>query len=614
MLKHSTFIPATFIVLLVLWALPALAEVIVDTAWVRRYNGPGNSEDEAQAIAVDSSGNVYVTGWSYYGSGTNLDYATIKYYENGDTAWVRRYHGPANFDDAANSIAIDAFGNVYVTGSSQDTTGFDYATIKYYSNGDTAWVRRYDGPANGDNVANDIAVDDSGNVYVTGYSSGSGTYLDYATIKYYPNGDTAWTRRYNGPANNYDEAKAIAVDGSGNVYVTGYSSTVFGIYYHYATIKYYPNGDTAWVRGHGGENSQDAACAIAVDGSGNAYVTGSSSSDYTTIKYYPNGDTVWVRSYDGPGNGSVAQAIAVDDSGNVYVTGYSSGSGTYLDYATIKYYPNGDTAWTRRYNGPANNDEAKAIAVDGSGNVYVTGLSYSNGSAYDFLTIKYYSNGDTAWVMRYNGLGNGSDAAQAIVVDGYGSVYVTGYSCQISSPPYNGDYATIKYIQFPSPPNRFSLLSPTNSDTVQTTVTFRWQYTGDPDPNDTLRYALYLSRSSVFNPDSVIVYDSLIDTTLTDSLAIKSWYWKVKAYDKWGELRWSNQTWSFYAFLRGDANGDGMINIVDVVYLINFLFIEGPPPNPFAAGDANCNGYIAVADVVYLINYLFIGGPPPCEP
>ena len=113
---------------------------------------------------------------------------------------------------------------MYVTGMSYGSgTAYDYATIKYNSSGDTMWVRRYNGPGNSDDEATAIAVDGSGNVYVTGYSDGSGTCYDYATIKYNSSGDTMWVRRYNGPGNSNDEANAIAVDGSGNVYVTGYS-------------------------------------------------------------------------------------------------------------------------------------------------------------------------------------------------------------------------------------------------------------------------------------------------------------------------------------------------------------------------------------------------------
>jgi hypothetical protein len=194
----------------------------VDTACVRTYTGLGISGYGAYAIAVDSSGNVYVTGVGY-GIGAHRDYATIKYYPDRDTAWVRRYNGPANNGDGAYAIAGDDSGNVYVTGWSYGSgTSCDYATIKYMPNGDTAWVRRYNGPGNLYDCANTIAVDGSHNVYVAGTSDGSGTNWDYATIKYKPNGDTAWVRRYNGPGGDgIDEAYDIVVDDSGNVYVTG---------------------------------------------------------------------------------------------------------------------------------------------------------------------------------------------------------------------------------------------------------------------------------------------------------------------------------------------------------------------------------------------------------
>ena len=86
-----------------------------------------------------------------------------------------------------------------------------------------AWVQRYNGPGNGDDDANAVAVDGSNNVIVTGYSTGSGSDYDYATIKYSSAGVPLWTNRYNGPANSNDHARAVAVDGSNNVIVTGYS-------------------------------------------------------------------------------------------------------------------------------------------------------------------------------------------------------------------------------------------------------------------------------------------------------------------------------------------------------------------------------------------------------
>src|SRR4030067_3515558 len=265
-------------------------------------------------------------------------------------AWVASYNGPGNYDDYASALAIDASGNVYVTGRTWSGTSFDYATIKYDSNGDSLWGRHYNGPPDyydyASALAVALAVDASGNVHVTG-TSWNGLSYDYATIKYDSNGDSLWVRRYKGPGGNYGEAApALAVDASGNVYVTG----------------------SSYCCGPGG------------------------SFNYTTIKYNSNGNLLWERHYNGPGNDypdniDIASALAVDASGNVYVTGRSYGSGTNYDYVTIKYAPNGDSLWVRRYNGPGNNfDEAIALAVDDSGNVYVTGQSGGGASNSYFTT------------------------------------------------------------------------------------------------------------------------------------------------------------------------------------------------------------------------------------
>ncbi len=506
------------LVVLASLSVPVFAQS-VDTAWVRRYNGPGNSYDAAKAVAVGGSGNVYVTGCSY-SSGTGYDYATVRYSSAGDTVWVRRYNGPGNDYDEPYAIAVDDSDNVYVTGvSNGGATDEDYATIKYYPNGDTAWVRRYNGPGNGDDYAGSIAVDDSGNVCVTGYSYSGVTFNDYATIKYYADGDLAWVRRYNGTGNFHDEAHVIDVDSSGNIYVAG-RSWGDGTSFDYTTIKYYPNGDTAWLRRYNGIGSGgDDVRAIEVDSPGNVYVTGYSSGigtyyDYATIKYNSNGDTAWVRRYNGPSyDYDLAHALAVDSSGNVYVTGRSWGSGTSDDYSTVKYYPDGDTAWVRRYDGPGNfTDEALSLAVDASGRVYVTGYSSQSGSSpfnLDYATLKYDSDGTTAWVKRYNGSADDDDYAQALVLDDSGNLYVTGRSLG-SGADY--DYATIKYVQF----------------------------------------------------------------------------------------------------LRGDTNGDRNVSLSDIVYLISYLFRQGPSPDPIQKGDTNCDGNVSLSDIVYLISYLFKQGAPPC--
>jgi uncharacterized delta-60 repeat protein len=422
----------------------------VDTAWVRRYNGPGNGYDVPYAIAVDNSGNVYVSGYSI-GVGSEQDFVTIKYSSDGQVTWIQSYNGPGNGIDVVNDMVLDNAGNIYVAGYSLGAgSDKDMTTIKYYPNGDTAWVRRYNAPANGTDGVDVITLDNAGNVYVAGWVLGPGTGTDFATIKYYPNGDTAWVRTYNGTNNWSDYIYDLAVDNAGNVYVTGWSDGV-GSYSDYVTIKYYPNGDTAWVRRYNGPgNSNDSPNAIAVDNAGNVYVSGGcwggtgTSYDITTIKYYPNGTTAWLKRYNGPGsNADWVWDMTFDNAGYLYIAGGSMGSGTYYDYITIKYDSNGDTIWLRNYNGPGNNNDViNRITVEDDNDVFVTGYSLNTGGNFDFATIKYNSAGVQMWVIRYDGPANDHDYANAIAVDNLGYVYVTGNSIG-SGTEY--DYTTIKY-------------------------------------------------------------------------------------------------------------------------------------------------------------------------
>jgi len=175
----------TYIISLCVGLVIILPTISLAQGWVARYNGPDNYYDLAWAIALGNSDNVYVTGWSW-GSGTYMDYATVKYDSSGVEQWVARYNGPGNWWDLANAIALDNSDNIYVTGESMGSGAwYDYATVKYDSSGVEQWVERYNNdPGNGDDFAHAIALDNSDNVYVTGESYGSGTYVDYATIKY----------------------------------------------------------------------------------------------------------------------------------------------------------------------------------------------------------------------------------------------------------------------------------------------------------------------------------------------------------------------------------------------------------------------------------------------
>jgi hypothetical protein len=436
-------------IVLVLLAALGNAQIV---EWIHRYDGPDNQPDIPYDIAVDSSGNVYVCGFGWL-SGTHEDYLTIKYYSNGDTAWVRYYDGGQQFYDYGRAVAVDDSGNVFVTGSSMESGNqFGIATIKYNSAGVEQWIARYEGPGNDDDEAYDIALDNNGYIYVCGYTRSAATYTDYVTIKYDGNGDTVWTSIYNGPFSGLDRACALVLDDSGNVYVTGSGNSVTYDPDYY-TIKIDAAGDTQWVVAYDGtaDYGTDEAVDIAVGG-GYIYVTGTSEGlgsgdDYVTVKYSPAGDTLWEMRYDGIGNwDDAAHALVTDSIGNVFVTGESQGATTMRDYATIKYNFSGNIDWVSRYDGPdSDNDEAIDIVLDNYGNVFVTGQSYATQPytpEYDFLTVEYNSLGVEQWTHRYNGPGDTQDHPYAITADDAGNVYMTGSS--IGNTGYE-DVVTVKY-------------------------------------------------------------------------------------------------------------------------------------------------------------------------
>ena len=455
----SKFITIQFILLIVV---VQRVEAQVTQEWVERYNGPGNFNDVAYAMTSDAQGNIYVTGTINTGTGSDL--AIIKYNSVGAQVWVQTFNGGTH--DVAFAIKVDNTGNVYIAGSSQGGNGMDYVTIKYNASGVQQWFQIYEGPAFEEDIASSVAVDASGNVYVTGYSVGIGSSYDYATIKYNSSGVEQWVQRYNGTMNVEDVAASIAVDGTGNIYVTGRSD------FNYVTIKYDPAGVQQWLQSYNGTgNSSDESRSMVIDGSNNIYVTGLSFGngtdyDYATMKYNSSGVQQWLQRYNGTSNGyDYAYSIAVDGSGNIFVTGNSAD-----DYATIKYNSSGVQQWVEIFNGTGNaGDAASSLAVDASGNVYVTGYSYTGaGTTYDYATIKYNSSGTTEWVQIYNGPGNFYDMPHAITVDGSENIYVTGQSGGSGS---GLDFATVKYSQQPIP---VELTSFTANVTNEGNVVLNW--------------------------------------------------------------------------------------------------------------------------------------------
>jgi uncharacterized delta-60 repeat protein len=358
--------------------------------WVQTYNGPADSTDVATAIAVDNLGYVYVTGYSRGGIATDPpDIVTIKYNPAGALQWLDRHINLGG--SYPTCIALDNSGFIYVSGQIWNPfiIAIAMSTIKYNSSGGVEFVTQSEG-----NYASSMNVDAYGNVYVTGPGdtrSNGTTGMDYTTIKYNSSGLQQWIAYYDYGLKQYgrDEPTSLAIDGSGNVYVTGKSEGENSLD-DYATIKYNSSGVQEWVARYNGPcDLSDWANAIAVDEFSNVYVTGRSCAEYVTIKYNSNGVQQWIAKYNHLSGTMEAYAIALDASGSVYVTG----SGYYAaleDFCTVKYNSSGELMWEQQYNGPGNSvDIPNSIIIDSSNNVYVTGISAGSGTLEDFATIKY---------------------------------------------------------------------------------------------------------------------------------------------------------------------------------------------------------------------------------
>ncbi|MEO0185357.1 MAG: SBBP repeat-containing protein [candidate division WOR-3 bacterium] len=354
--------------------LPLMVYAQVDTIWANRWTSPGAMSDWGYAIAMDDSGYVYVTGTTE-NSGTNNDWTTIKYGLSGDTVWVRNFASPGTPNERASSIVVAPSGNLYLTGYTMSSSAGDYFTIKYRANGDTAWTRRYNGTGNGYDFAHWVSIDAQENVYVTGYSRGASYQDDIATVKYDSSGNQVWVNRINGSGNYNDKGHKVIADNQGYVYVTGYVNPFStGTRYDCLTAKLNAQtGDTIWVRIYNGTaDSSDQARDICVDQNGNVYITGSvrnlnTGTDIITIKYDSLGNQQWAVAYNNPDTSGAdgGYGIKVDGAGNVYVVGQSQGLGTGSDIVLIKYDADGNEQWVQRYNGPANNYDTPSDEVGG---------------------------------------------------------------------------------------------------------------------------------------------------------------------------------------------------------------------------------------------------------
>ena len=386
------------------------AAPIPQMEWIKTYDSPAHCDDTGRGVAVDTLGYIYVTGYedrSDLGQGFNV--WLRKYDGNGNVVWTQTYDSPAHQSDISRGLAVDAYGNIYVTGSEYRSDLNQDNNIwlrKYDSDGNAIWTRTYDSLAHREDTGMAVSVDIMGNVIVTGYedradlSQGFNLWLR----EYDTNGNTVWTQTYDCQSHLSNMGRGVATDAQGNVYVTGWENrSDLGQDRNVFLSKYDANGNLLWLQSYDSPaHSFDGGYGVAVDAAGNAYVVGWENRDdlnqYRNIllqKYDTNGNVIWTQTYDSPGHGNdEGFGVTVDDAGNVYVAGYEDRSDLNQGYNIWlrKYDSSGGIIWTQTYDSPAYClDNGWSVVVDNTGNVYVTGYEYRDDldQNYNVILLKY---------------------------------------------------------------------------------------------------------------------------------------------------------------------------------------------------------------------------------
>ena len=350
---------------------------------------------------MDTDGNSYIagdTGFDPWNSGDD-DALIVKCDTGGTVQWTRQI-GSSEEDDAT-SIAVDGSGNSYITGftigdlAGPNQGGSDAFIVKYDTAGTVQWSRQV-GSIERDH-AKSIALDASGNSYITGLTEGdlagpSQGWSDAFIVKYDTAGTVQWSRQFG--TGSSDKGTGIAVDGSGNIYITGETYGDLGGPsqggYDIFIANYDSAGTAQWIR-QIGTPARDSATSIAVDGSGNIYVTGETRGDLGgpnqgrtdafIVACDSDGTVRWTMQI-GTCGGESARSIAVDGSGNIYITGGTWGhlcgpSVGEEDAFIVACDSAGTVQWIRQI-GTSRSEEGHGIAVDGSGNIYITGEAWGD--------------------------------------------------------------------------------------------------------------------------------------------------------------------------------------------------------------------------------------------
>ena len=420
--------------------------------------------------------------------------------------------------DAGYGVDFDSSGNAYVGGFTQNyEKGYrdrDVCAIKFNSSG-VVWNYTWGGSE--DDEGRDAVVDSEGNIYVTGATQSFGAVeKDVCIVKFNSSG-MEWNITWGGI--DIEEGKGIAMDTSGNIYVTGDIYSVSNYDRDIFLVKFNPEGIEQWNYSWGGVNYEFGG-DVAVDSSGNAYVCGKTQSfgadgyDMCLLNFNSSG-LQWNYTWGG-GEDDSGYGVAVDSSGNAYVAGITDSIGSGGDDMCLVKFNSLGVEWSHIWGGSG--DEAGwDVSLDSSGNIYVAGSTYSFGAGLtDLCLVKFNSYGI---VWNYTWGGSDYDMGYGIAIDSSDNAYITGNTANFGASNRDLCLLSIYLDGRPNAPVLYDILP-------------------NPDPNGKIElnwsditaatdYYVYRSASKMTSVDGLIPIAAVSDSNYTDTITTNGIYYYV---------------------------------------------------------------------------------------